>query len=104
TDFMGASDSSGAILIQEDGRILVAGIADQNGTLASALARYLPDGGLDVSFGDGGRALTLSASTDTGLGANGAALGRCTLVTAATWSYTVGTLHRPAFGVARYYR
>lgn len=43
------------ILIQPDGKILVAGVARRNsGTSIYALARYNPDGSFDTSFGENG--------------------------------------------------
>lgn len=60
TDF-GADDSAEAVSIQADGRIVVAGDVLKflpDGTDASkfAVARYGPDGGLDPTYGSGGRA------------------------------------------------
>jgi uncharacterized delta-60 repeat protein len=49
-----------AVAVQEDGRIVAAGTAEQSNQ-AVALARYLPNGSLDPSFGEGGR-----ATLDTG--------------------------------------
>ena len=49
-----------AVAVQEDGRIVAAGSAEQSNQ-AVALARYLPNGSLDPSFGEGGR-----ATLDTG--------------------------------------
>jgi uncharacterized delta-60 repeat protein len=47
-----------AVAVQPDGRIVLAGYAQQSATLptsfTSVLARYLPDGSLDSSFGSGG--------------------------------------------------
>ena len=60
---MGVSreDRANTILIQPDGKIVVGGSADsnradRNSAADFALARYLPDGRLDASFGDSGRA------------------------------------------------
>jgi len=53
TDF-GGSEFANAVAIQTDGRIVVAG---QTAT-DLALARYKPDGGLDPSFGTGGKVTT----------------------------------------------
>jgi uncharacterized delta-60 repeat protein len=52
----GSSDSAGAVAIQADGQIVVAGSSHIPGvsTPRFALARYNPDGDLDPSFGGGG--------------------------------------------------
>jgi serine/threonine-protein kinase len=57
TDF-GGNDVAYAVLVQYDGRLLVAGQTERDGNYDIALARYLPDGRLDPSFGDGGRVVT----------------------------------------------
>src|ERR1043165_5840552 len=54
TDFFGGNDEAQCIAIQPDGKIIVAGYALQNGSFQDALARYLPNGTLDSSFGNGG--------------------------------------------------
>ena len=54
-----------AVGVQPNGRILVAGYGTGNGgNLDFALARYLPDGTLDPSFGNGGTTLTPVGSGD----------------------------------------
>jgi uncharacterized delta-60 repeat protein len=60
TDF-GASDFARAIALQPDGRIVAAGLTQQNGDLRStnfAVARYEANGDLDARFGAGGLATT----------------------------------------------
>ena len=54
------SDSAEAVALQPDGRIVAAGIgwAGDRRRWNLALARYLPDGSLDGSFGNGGLVLT----------------------------------------------
>jgi uncharacterized delta-60 repeat protein len=53
------------VSIQPDGKILAAGSSTVDGTTALALARYLPDGRLDPSFGGDGIVLTrLNGSFD----------------------------------------
>lgn len=49
------SRARAAVVVQPDGRIVVAGRADAPEHAHVALARYLPDGTLDPEFGDGGR-------------------------------------------------
>ena len=54
-DFGFGEDAARAIAMQPDGRILIAGYAEQEDDLEAALSRYAPDGTLDPSFGSGGR-------------------------------------------------
>lgn len=55
----GRSDEAQAVAVQPDGKILVAGASDQGASGNDfALARYLPSGSLDASFGSGGKVLT----------------------------------------------
>ena len=59
TDFYGNLDQANAVAIQADGRIVVAGISGFNGLNGNfALARYMPDGSPDNSFGIGGKVIT----------------------------------------------
>jgi uncharacterized delta-60 repeat protein len=57
TDF-GQRDWATAIAIQSDGKIVAAGIAGTTSNRDFALARYNPDGSLDVRFGVGGKVTT----------------------------------------------
>jgi uncharacterized delta-60 repeat protein len=58
TDFTSANDDAVGVVIQPDGKIVVAGtVMDQSGDLKSsdlALARYSPNGTLDPGFGTNG--------------------------------------------------
>jgi uncharacterized delta-60 repeat protein len=55
TDFLrGGDDQANAVVLQKDEKIVVAGGNSGN----FAVARYNPDGGLDTSFGNGGRVIT----------------------------------------------
>jgi uncharacterized delta-60 repeat protein len=64
TDFAGAADYAAAVAVQPNGRIVVAGSAWETSAVTLeastdyALARYLPNGTLDKSFGKGGKATT----------------------------------------------
>jgi uncharacterized delta-60 repeat protein len=65
TAFPGGVAGASAVKLTADGKIVVGG--STGGGLASdfALARYLPDGALDASFGSGGRVVTpISSDTD----------------------------------------
>ena len=71
TDFGGNYDYATAVGLQADGRIVVAGIEgnDSGAGRDFALARYNPDGGLDVSFGSGGKVTTdFAGAEDNALG------------------------------------
>jgi uncharacterized delta-60 repeat protein len=58
TTDLGQVESAKALVLQPDGKLVVAG--DTGGPLGDdfALARYLPDGSLDPAFGTGGRVTT----------------------------------------------
>jgi len=60
TDFPGLAAVASSVVVQPDGKILVAGGAFPNFTFLGdiAVARYNPDGSLDPSFGNGGIVLT----------------------------------------------
>jgi uncharacterized delta-60 repeat protein len=58
TDLGSASDNASAVLIQPDGKILVAGGTLINSRLDFALVRYHPNGTLDANFGSGGKVIT----------------------------------------------
>jgi uncharacterized delta-60 repeat protein len=53
----GGSDFGHAMVVQPDGKILLAGNTDVNGTADFAVARLLSDGSPDNSFGQGGKAI-----------------------------------------------
>ena len=72
----GAQEFAGAVLVQPDGKILVAGSARQGqirfAPIQGALARFNTNGSLDTSFGTGGKILSSSgAITALGLDAAG---------------------------------
>src|SRR5205085_2021411 len=56
TDLGGDRDELTSLIVQKDGKIVAGGYTNKlaAGTSAFALARYLPDGSLDQSFGTGG--------------------------------------------------
>ena len=58
TDFGGRDDWARAIVVQPDGKLVVAGSAGAESGGSFALARYETDGTLDASFGNGGRVTT----------------------------------------------
>ena len=62
TDF-GGYDSANALVLQPDGKLVAAGVRSTS-DLDFALARYLPDGSLDPTFGVGGKVTTDFGSSD----------------------------------------
>jgi uncharacterized delta-60 repeat protein len=68
----GAQEFADAVLVQPDGKILVAGSARQGqnrfAPIQGAIARYNPDGTLDSGFGSGGKVLTAGNGPFTALG------------------------------------
>ncbi|HEY7375694.1 MAG TPA: Calx-beta domain-containing protein, partial [Polyangia bacterium] len=71
TDFAGSTDRAAAVVIQADGRLVVAGQAadpSPSGTGTDfAVARYTAAGDLDASFGTGGKVMTnVAGSSDLG--------------------------------------
>ncbi|GAB4480042.1 MAG: hypothetical protein OHK0044_27840 [Burkholderiaceae bacterium] len=70
TDFAGAADCAHAVVVQADGKIVVAGRSDSAGSTKTdfALARYNADGSLDAGFGSGGKTTTdFSGGADAAL-------------------------------------
>lgn len=67
--FGGVRELAASILLQPDGKILVAGVAIQGAKLPvqSALARYNPNGSLDTTFGAGGKVVLQSIGMITAL-------------------------------------
>ena len=55
TTSFGPFDEARALVAEPDGRLVVAGSSFTGEDFEFALARYLADGSLDPSFGDGGR-------------------------------------------------
>ena len=65
TDFFGFEDQGSSVVVQADGKIVVAGYATSGGNRDFALARYNNDGSLDTSFdGDGKVTTDFAGSTD----------------------------------------
>jgi len=57
-DLGGTYDWAYATVLQRDGKILAAGVTNARGTYDFAVARYLPSGDVDPSFGEDGVAIT----------------------------------------------
>ncbi len=70
TDFNGTQDVIRALLIgPSGGKIIAAGFTGSTGHYDFALARYLPNGSLDPTFGVGGKVTTDFGGVDQGRGA-----------------------------------
>lgn len=94
----GSYHSASAVLLQPDGKIVAGGGTRGSALWDSALARYLPDGTLDPTFGDGGRVITqISSETDHFFDL---ALQPDGKIVAAGWSFADG----PHIALARYDR
>ncbi len=66
TSFGNGADKAYALLVQADGKIVLAGDSDQGASGSDfALARYNADGSLDAGFGNGGKVLTPIGSGST---------------------------------------
>src|SRR5262245_25334602 len=75
TDIAGGNDLCQGVVIQADGKIVVAGGAANGATGTDfALVRYNPDGSLDSSFGSGGIVVTPFGTTGSFDMANAVAL------------------------------
>lgn len=102
-DWVGAPDRATRVLLQPDGRIVLAGTATTLYTASSddsamALVRLNADGSLDSGFGSGGRAVAEFAQLDFGQAAALQPDGR--IVVAGRVSQNRGDVSR--FGVARF--
>lgn len=86
---LGGDDEPHALALQADGRIVVAGYSDVEGSSRFALARYRPDGHLDPSFGKGGTLVTGMEGKD--VGAYGVAIQEDGKIVLAGYSDTEGS-------------
>lgn len=64
----GSEDLAMAAVAQPDGKLVVSGAVRNGWELRLALARYLPDGGLDHTFGTGGTVVTAGIAAGLGGG------------------------------------
>jgi uncharacterized delta-60 repeat protein len=99
TDFFGDDDFARGMVIQPDGKIILAGETETGGH-QFALARYHTDGSPDFSFGNKGK-VTTSFSYD-GAGATDVALQADGKIVAAGYGFT-GLSSYPDFALARYH-
>jgi uncharacterized delta-60 repeat protein len=66
TDFTNSTDWLSRIAVQPDGKIVA--IGDTHPSHRGALARYNPDGTLDLTFGDGGKVITVASARESASG------------------------------------
>ena len=98
---LGSFEFAHAVALQADGKIVVAGEADCPRSTCFAVARFLTDGSLDRSFGDGGVVRTMFAQC--GCRANDVAVQPDGRIVAAGWRFRYGDAQDDSlFGVARY--
>ncbi|MGH9854382.1 MAG: hypothetical protein ACREBD_31440, partial [Blastocatellia bacterium] len=62
-DFFGANDGARGVAVQRDQKIILSGFATNGSERQFALARYNPDGSLDLTFGQSGKAVFDLGST-----------------------------------------
>jgi uncharacterized delta-60 repeat protein len=62
----GGSDAGLDMALQSDGKIVVAGYTDVGGDTDFAVARFMPNGALDTTFGTGGKAIFDLGGNDLG--------------------------------------
>jgi uncharacterized delta-60 repeat protein len=102
---LGLTDAARALIIQPDGKILVAGVTFEIYSVFGeiALVRYNPDGSLDTTFGSGG--IVISFFGDQGCQANSVALqgdGKIVVGGSLTVDFIIGEQSDVDFLVARY--
>jgi uncharacterized delta-60 repeat protein len=90
----GGTDQASAVILQPDGKIVVAGQTDTGISIDFALARYMPDGSLDGAFGSGGRITTNFTGNSDDLGA--------AVVLQSDGKIVVGGTSEDNFALARY--
>jgi uncharacterized delta-60 repeat protein len=104
TDFFGAGAKANGVVLQPDGKIVVAGTASDSSTRPVAtdiaLARYNPDGSLDSGFGTGGETAVPFANSATEQGNALALTADGKIVVAGAAFKTLAT--PPDFAVVRY--
>jgi uncharacterized delta-60 repeat protein len=93
TDLSGQDDDARAVAVQPDGKIVVAGTAGED----IAVARYMPNGKLDTTFGNGGFKVTDLGSVDVATGVALTPSGQILLA-----GYTIGAKLNNDFLLARY--
>ncbi len=68
TDFFGNNDFLSDLALQSDGKVVVTGTVNDSKNHGAALARFNSDGGLDQSFGSGGKVVTFTGGGASAIG------------------------------------
>jgi uncharacterized delta-60 repeat protein len=101
TDFGGAIDKARSVAVQADGKIVVAGFAEDLSSPASiGVARYNPDGSPDATFGSAGKVTTPTAGS--GVTATVALKSDGRIVVVATYGHDSSDVNHDSFIVAQY--
>jgi uncharacterized delta-60 repeat protein len=99
TDFSPSSDHAQSVLVQTDGKILVAGTSDSYNGRDFALVRYNPNGSLDTTFSNDGKVTT---NFDFSADGNSVTLQADGKILVAGISYTAADLSSSDFAIVRY--
>jgi uncharacterized delta-60 repeat protein len=101
TDFDGFNDDAYSILVQPDGKLVAVGSAKNPANFYDfALARYLPSGAIDASFGTGGKVRTDFGASDLDIAYSAALQPNGKIVAAGTTTSNSGS--EVDFAIARY--
>jgi len=95
TDLGGVNQSANSLVIQPDGKLVVAGVYAPNGPSDFFLARYLSSGSLDATFGTNGKVLTPFDPTSNA--------GAASLVQLPDGTFVSGGSAGTSFALARYW-
>ena len=95
TDLGGVNQSASSLVIQPDGKLVVAGVYAPNGPSEFFLARYLSSGSLDATFGTNGKVLTPFDPTSNA--------GAASLVQLPDGTFVAGGSAGTSFALARYW-
>jgi uncharacterized delta-60 repeat protein len=104
TDFSSRADQCASVVLQGDGKLVAggtSGIGAISDTYGNALARYQPNGALDLTFGTAGRVLT-APPPNTKLGISGMVLDGCSII--AVGGIADFAANTSAIGIYRYKR
>jgi uncharacterized delta-60 repeat protein len=95
TDLGGVNQSANSVVIQPDGKLVIAGVYAPNGPSEFFLARYTSSGTLDPTFGNNGKVLTPFDPTSNA--------GAASLVQLPDGTFVAGGSAGTSFALARYW-